>query len=160
MLTVTLTTGFRFPSGFLFPQIPGNPKNMKHLNEQNHELLILSALSICHRLRSSFMFRCDNVSHNIIGIYMIRGAAPCRAGRGDVIVKAKGTLEEALDKVLPATQKVAEQLRSTGSRPDEIAVTFGIKLSPTAGAVIAWASGEATCNVTVRWTEKKEAAIP
>lgn len=83
-----------------------------------------------------------------------------RAGRGDVIARAKETLEEALSNIMPATREVAEHLRSAGNRPDEIEITFGIKLNTAAGAIIASASAEANFNVTVRWAEQKEAVAP
>jgi Trypsin-co-occurring domain 1 len=76
-----------------------------------------------------------------------------RAARGDTIVKAKETLEEALNKVLPVTKSVVEKLRSIGNRPDEIEISFGVKLSTAAGAVIACATAEANFGVTMRWTE-------
>jgi predicted RNase H-like HicB family nuclease len=79
-----------------------------------------------------------------------------RAGRGDTIEKAKETLEEALNKVVPVTKSVVEKLRSVGSKPDEIEITFGVKLSTVAGAVIASATAEANLGVTVRWTGKTE----
>jgi len=83
-----------------------------------------------------------------------------RAGRGDTIVKAKETLEEALNKVLPVTKSVVEKLRSIGNRPDEIEISFGVKLSTVAGAVIASAKAEANFDVTVRWigTHKETAS--
>src|SRR6266700_2386164 len=77
-----------------------------------------------------------------------------RAARGDTIVKAKETLEEALNNVLPVTKSLVEKLRSIGSKPDEIELSFGVKLSTIAGAVIASASAEANFGVTLRWTEK------
>ncbi len=76
-----------------------------------------------------------------------------RAARGDTIVKAKETLEEALNKVLPVTKSVVEKLRSIGNRPDEIEISFGVKLSTAAGAIIASATAEANFDVTMRWTE-------
>jgi hypothetical protein len=76
-----------------------------------------------------------------------------RAGRGDTLTKAKETLEEALEKVLPVTKSVVEKLRRIGNRPDEIEVAFGVKLTTTAGAVIASASAEANFDVTLRWSE-------
>jgi hypothetical protein len=74
-----------------------------------------------------------------------------RAARGDTIVKAKETLEQALNNVLPFTKSIVEKLRSMGNTPDEIEITFGVKLSTTAGAVIASAAAEANFGVTVRW---------
>ena len=79
-----------------------------------------------------------------------------RAARGDTIIKAKETLEEALNHVLPVTKSIVEKLYSIGNKPDEIEICFGVKLSAIAGAVIASASAEANFDVTVRWTAKKE----
>jgi len=77
-----------------------------------------------------------------------------RANRGEKIEKAKETLEEALDRVLPATKSIVEKLWSIVNKPDETEVTFGIKLSTMAGAVIASATAEPNLNVTLRWKEK------
>jgi NTP-dependent ternary system trypsin peptidase co-occuring protein len=51
-----------------------------------------------------------------------------RAGRDEVIEKARETLEEALNRVLPAAKSVVEKLQSMSSKPDEIEVNFGINL--------------------------------
>ena len=75
-----------------------------------------------------------------------------RAGREDKIEKARETIEDALNKVLPATKTVVEKLRNMASRPDEIEVTFGAKLSTMASAFTASASAAANFGVTVRWT--------
>lgn len=83
-----------------------------------------------------------------------------RAGREDKIEQARETFEDALDKVLPATKTVIEKLRSMASRPDEIEVTFGVKLSTLAGVVIASACAEANFGVTMHWTGKKEEIPP
>jgi predicted RNase H-like HicB family nuclease len=76
-----------------------------------------------------------------------------RAARGDTIEQAKETLENALEKVLPAARKVVEKLQSM--RPNEIEVTFGISLSFKAGAFIT-AGTDANFGVTVRWTGNTE----
>lgn len=83
-----------------------------------------------------------------------------RAGRGDTIVKARETLEEALDNVLPVTKSIVTRLRSVGNKPDEIEVAFGVKLTTTAGAVIASATAEANFNVTLRWAGKAKDEAP
>ncbi len=83
-----------------------------------------------------------------------------RAARGDAIVKAKETLEQALNNVLPVTKSIVEKLRSIGNKPDEIEISFGVKLSTVAGAVIASASAEANFDVTMHWSAKNEAATP
>ena len=79
-----------------------------------------------------------------------------RAAREGTIVKAKETLEEALNNVLPVTKSLVEKLRSIGNKPDEIEISFGVKLNTVAGAVIASACAEANFGVTVRWTGEKE----
>jgi hypothetical protein len=78
-----------------------------------------------------------------------------RAARGDTIEQAKETLEDALDKVLPAARNVVERLQ--GMRPNEIEVNFGISLSFKAGAFIT-AGTDANFGITVRWTGKTERA--
>jgi hypothetical protein len=78
-----------------------------------------------------------------------------RAGRGDTIDQAKETLEDALNRVLPAAHTVVDKLQSM--RPNEIEVTFGISLSFKAGAFIT-AGTEANFGVTVRWTGNAEQA--
>ena len=76
-----------------------------------------------------------------------------RAARGDTIEQAKETLEDALNKVLPAARSVVERLQ--GMRPNEIEVTFGISLSFKAGAFITTGT-DANFGVTVHWTGNTE----
>ncbi len=83
-----------------------------------------------------------------------------RAGRDETIEKARETFEEALNRVLPAAKSVVEKLQRMGSRPDEIEVTFGIKLSTQAGAFIASATAEANFGVCVRWTKASKETTP
>jgi len=78
-----------------------------------------------------------------------------RAGRGDTIEQAKETLEDAINKVLPAARSVVEKLQ--GMRPNEIEVTFGISLSFKAGAFITTGT-DANFGVTVHWTGNTERA--
>jgi hypothetical protein len=78
---------------------------------------------------------------------------PVRAARGDTIEQAKDTLEDALNKVLPAAHSVIQKLQSM--RPNEIEVTFGISLSFKAGAFITTGT-DANFGVTVHWTGNTE----
>lgn len=77
-----------------------------------------------------------------------------RVARDDAIVKANITLEKALHKILPVTKTIVEELRNLAHSPDEIEVSFGVKLNTMAGAMIASASAEGNFDVTVRWTGK------
>src|SRR5688572_14357275 len=77
---------------------------------------------------------------------------------GELIVKAQQSLEKALENVQPAAQAVIQQLRKLSDSPDEIEVTFGLKLSADAGAVLASAGTEANYTVTLKWIKEKQKA--
>ena len=78
-----------------------------------------------------------------------------RAARGEKLEQAKETVEEALNKILPVTKNVVEKIRDVAHKPEEIEITFGVKLTTTAGAVIASASAEANFEIRMLWTDKK-----
>ncbi|HZR44467.1 MAG TPA: CU044_2847 family protein [Ktedonobacteraceae bacterium] len=78
-----------------------------------------------------------------------------RAARGEKLDQAKETVEEALNKILPVTKNVVEKIRDVAHKPEEIEITFGVKLTTTAGAVIASASAEANFEIRMLWTDKK-----
>jgi hypothetical protein len=77
-----------------------------------------------------------------------------RAARGEKLEQAKETVEEALNKILPVTKNVVEKIRDVANKPEEIEITFGVKLTTTAGAVIASASAEANFEIRMLWTDK------
>ena len=74
----------------------------------------------------------------------------------DVTVKAHQTLEKSLEKVKPAAQIVIQKLRELHDSPDEVQVSFGLKLSAEVGAVLASGSVEANYTVTLKWVKEKE----
>ena len=72
-------------------------------------------------------------------------------------VKAQKTFEQALDSInikpmLGALKKKFDEMEETA---DEIEVTFGIKLSGQAGALIT-VGGEASYEITMRWNNSKK----
>lgn len=80
-----------------------------------------------------------------------------KASRSDgVIDKAHQTLEKSLEKVKPAAQVVIQKLRELHEVPDEIQVSFGLKLSAEAGAVLTSGGIEANYTVTLKWVKEKE----
>lgn len=79
-----------------------------------------------------------------------QGMVPA-ARAGEMAAKARQTFEEALDQVKPGVDAIVEKLRSMSVRPDEMEVTFGLKMSAEAGAFIASASTEANFTVLLRW---------
>jgi hypothetical protein len=70
---------------------------------------------------------------------------------GDVAAKVALTLESALDKVQPAAKAIISKLRGLVDPPDEVSVEFGIKMSASAGAVLASADAEANFKVNLTW---------
>jgi hypothetical protein len=75
---------------------------------------------------------------------------------GDVVAKAQQTLEKSLENARPAAQFLIQQLRKLHDQPDEVVVSFGLKLSAEAGAVLASGGVEANYAVTLKWVKKKE----
>jgi hypothetical protein len=79
---------------------------------------------------------------------VVRSARP-----GQVVGQAGQSLEEALDKAMPAAQALITKLRGLGSRPDEIEVVFGLKLSGELGAVLAKTGVEGNFSVKLTWKQ-------
>ena len=75
---------------------------------------------------------------------------------GDLVQKAKQTLDEAITNLKPAAEVVLQRLRSLDLKPDEIAIEFGIKLSAEAGAFIASASSEANFQISMKWSKEEK----
>lgn len=81
-----------------------------------------------------------------------------KASLSEKIAKAQQTLEKSLERVQPAAQFVIAQLRELHDAPDEVQVSFGLKLSADAGAVLASASAEANYTVTLKWVKERKQA--
>ena len=59
---------------------------------------------------------------------------------------------EELDKVMPVANVIITKFRDLSSKPDEVQLQFGLKMSATAGAIITSGAIEANFNVTLKWT--------
>jgi hypothetical protein len=70
---------------------------------------------------------------------------------GETVEKARDTFEAALAKIRPAAEAIINRLRDLSERPDTVGVEFGLKLSASAGAVIASAATEANFKITLTW---------
>jgi len=79
------------------------------------------------------------------------GMAPALRGTVDVAEKAGQTFEAALEKARPAAAAIIQKLRALHDPPDEVKVEFGLKMSATAGAVVAATSAEANYKVSLTW---------
>jgi hypothetical protein len=79
-------------------------------------------------------------------------SGPIRAGRTtETIHKAEQTFEEALSKIKPAATAVISTLRDLPNPPTETRVQFGVKLTASAGAVLASAGIDANYTITLTW---------
>ena len=83
----------------------------------------------------------------------LAGFAPAAVSPGEVAAKASGSLESAIDKLLPTLKSVGDKMRQLG--PDEVTVAVGVKLTTEAGVIIAKTAGEANFTVTLRWSGQK-----
>jgi len=68
---------------------------------------------------------------------------------GEVIARARESVEAAIDQIKPAITAVTERLKAMAA--DEVAVEFGIVLGVETGAVIAKGTAEVHFNVTMTW---------
>ena len=81
-----------------------------------------------------------------------KGMVPA-ARQGEIAARAKQTFEQALEQVKPGAEIMIEKLRTMTVKPDEMEITFGLKMSTEAGAFIASASAEANFTVKLRWNQ-------
>ena len=79
-----------------------------------------------------------------------RGLSPT-----ELVSRADETVEAAFARVKPAAVALVDGLRGMVDAPDQIEVTFGIRLSGEVGAVIAKTSADANFEVSMRWTGKE-----
>ena len=86
-----------------------------------------------------------------------RDAGVVKAARpGQIIAEAAQTLEAALASLVPGATAMVEKFRA--AKPSEVSLSFGIKLTAEAGAVIARTAGECNFAVTLRWQEDSSQA--
>ena len=77
-----------------------------------------------------------------------------RLGKG--FEKASQSLEKSVDKIKPMAEAVLKKLHELSEKPDEISVEFGLKLSGSAGAVLASSSLEANYTITLKWVKEEK----
>lgn len=85
----------------------------------------------------------------------LTGSVQASRDTDSLVVKAKETFDNALERIKPAANIIIKKLRGLTDAPDEIEVEFGIKLGAEAGAVIASTSMEANYKVVLKWIKTK-----
>lgn len=93
----------------------------------------------------------DPVTAGRASVGPVRGAHPV-----EMAERAQQTFEASLEKLKPAASAIIAKLRELGDQPEQVAVEFGIKLSGTAGVVLASTGVEANFKVTLTWKRKPE----
>ncbi|MFJ4784794.1 CU044_2847 family protein [Streptomyces sp. NPDC088794] len=77
-------------------------------------------------------------------------------GASDVVARATGSFESALEGVRRAAASTLNRMSSLPQRPDEITVEFGIQLDAEVGAVLARTGAQGHIQVQVTWRRKEE----
>jgi hypothetical protein len=70
---------------------------------------------------------------------------------GAVVEKANEAFDTALAGIKPIARSIMAQLQEAAVDAKEIEVEFGIKLTATAGVVLAKASSEGHCKIAIKW---------
>lgn len=79
--------------------------------------------------------------------------------RDDLIADARVSFEKALESIRDAAAAALGQLRSMSRQPDEVELKFAVKLSATAGAVIAKTAVDGQFEVKLKWV-RDPTAVP
>src|SRR4051812_28968820 len=82
-----------------------------------------------------------------------------RAGRrpGEAFLNSSRSFAEVVGDVRPAVESLVQSIQSLDVKPDQVEVTFGLKLTFSAGAVIASTSGEGNFQIRLTWSRDEEA---
>lgn len=74
----------------------------------------------------------------------------------ETVKRVTETLENVLDRVRDVAETAVGKLTTLASRPEEVAIEFGIKLGTEGGIVIASGSVEANFKVSLKWKGSKD----
>jgi Trypsin-co-occurring domain 1 len=86
------------------------------------------------------------------------GGLELAASPGEVVSRARESVEHAFDKFKPAIGAVVKSLHAMA--PDEFAVEFGIALSAESGVIIAKGSADVHFTVTLSWKRGNDKPAP
>ncbi len=74
-----------------------------------------------------------------------------RVARGDVATRMSVTFETAIGRVRDAAVAALGQFQQMAKQPDQVEISFGVKLNTEAGAVLAKAGVEGQLAVKLTW---------
>ncbi|MDB1088322.1 CU044_2847 family protein [Streptomyces sp. ACA25] len=73
------------------------------------------------------------------------------AGTADVVARATGSFEAALEGVRSAAASALQKMSDLPQRPDEVSIEFGIQLDAEVGAVLARTGAQGHLQVQLTW---------
>lgn len=79
---------------------------------------------------------------------------------GGTVEIASKTLDETLSAIKPVARTIMAHMREAVTEAEEIHVEFGIKLTATAGIILAKAATEGHCKISVKWKRKTGGRAP
>ena len=82
-----------------------------------------------------------------------RGVRAASNATGGVAGKAMQTFEKALSALAPVSDAILVNLLKIATRPSEISVEIGFKLSGKGNLILAAAGDEASFKATLKWTK-------
>lgn len=85
-----------------------------------------------------------------------RGVSRVARQRDGVVVDSAQKFEQVADSVRPVANAFMGKILDLDIRPDSVSIEFGIKVTYSAGAVIASAGGEANFKVSMTWVQSSE----
>ncbi|GAB3969932.1 CU044_2847 family protein [Actinoallomurus acanthiterrae] len=80
--------------------------------------------------------------------------------RGDAFAKAKASFEDSLVGVRDAASAALRRFQGMAVPPDEVEISFGVKLSVEGTAVIAKSGLEGQLEVKIKWQRKESETGP
>lgn len=85
--------------------------------------------------------------------WVSKGASPMKAKGvgGDILVEAEGRLEEAMSSLTAYVATLQSLVERLDLRPREVAVEIGLKMTGSAGFIIAKAGAETEMKVSLTW---------
>lgn len=86
-----------------------------------------------------------------------RGLSRVSRRTDGIVAESSQRLEEMIDVIRPATDTILDRFRSMAAGPDSITLEFGLKLTLSAGAVIAASTAEGNFKVALTWRRDESA---
>jgi len=91
---------------------------------------------------------------DVEGIEDVEEIEPCARSYGQLAAEASQTFDRALDGITPMVKTLKRRLDGLTDPADEVEVKFSVKLSGEVGAVVTKVGGEATYEITLKWTHQ------